>query len=81
MLEPRDVESVGKVMDNVIVEIIDNEICVSGPNVMKGYWNQPNLLIVFCLKRIIKSGIRQEILDFYLIIICTIQEEKVIIIN
>jgi long-chain acyl-CoA synthetase len=36
---PRDEESVGKILDNVLVEIIDNEIQVSGPNVMKGYWN------------------------------------------
>ena len=36
---PRDEKSVGKILDNVLVEIIDNEIQVSGPNVMKGYWN------------------------------------------
>ena len=30
---------VGKVLDDVIVEIINEEICISGPNVMKGYWN------------------------------------------
>ena len=26
-------------MDNVEVKIIDDEICVSGPNLMSGYWN------------------------------------------
>lgn len=36
---PRDIYSVGKILDNVIVEIIEKEICVSGPNIMKGYWN------------------------------------------
>lgn len=36
---PRDVDSIGKILDNVIVEIIDGEICVSGENVMSGYWN------------------------------------------
>lgn len=36
---PRDEKSVGKILDDIIVEIINNEICVSGPNVMKGYWN------------------------------------------
>jgi len=35
----RNTESVGKILDNVIVEIINDEICISGPNVMKGYWN------------------------------------------
>lgn len=35
----RNMESVGKILDNVIVEIINNEICVSGPNVMSGYWD------------------------------------------
>ena len=38
---PRNINSIGKVMDNVVVKIIDNEICVSGPNVMTGYWNSP----------------------------------------
>ena len=35
----RNTDSIGKILDNVIVEIINDEICVSGPNVMKGYWN------------------------------------------
>jgi len=39
---PRDINSVGKVLDNIIVEIINKEICISGPNVMKGYWNNEN---------------------------------------
>ena len=37
--EPRDVESIGKVLDDIIVEIVDNEIQISGDNVMMGYWN------------------------------------------
>jgi long-chain acyl-CoA synthetase len=40
---PRDLNSIGKILDGVIVEIINDEICVSGPNVMKGYWNLDNL--------------------------------------
>ncbi len=36
---PRNDKSIGKILDNVIVEIIDEEIQVSGPNVMLGYWN------------------------------------------
>ena len=38
LYNPKDVDSIGKIMDNVEVKIIDKEICVSGPNVMKGYW-------------------------------------------
>ena len=37
--DPRNILSIGKILDDIIVEIIDNEIQVSGPNVMKGYWN------------------------------------------
>lgn len=36
---PRNEMSVGKLLDDIIVEIIDKEIHVAGPNVMKGYWN------------------------------------------
>ena len=35
---PRDVNSIGKIMDNLIVKIINDEICVSGPSVMTAYW-------------------------------------------
>lgn len=36
---PRNTSSIGKIIDNVDVQIINNEICVSGPNIMNGYWN------------------------------------------
>ena len=39
LYKPRNINSVGKIMDNVNVEILDDEILVSGPNVMMGYWN------------------------------------------
>lgn len=35
---PRDVNSVGKILKNVEVKIINGEIWVSGPNIMSGYW-------------------------------------------
>ena len=37
--DPREINSIGKILDNVDVKIFNGEICVSGPNVMKGYWN------------------------------------------
>lgn len=37
--DPRNEQSVGKILDDLIVEIIDNEICVAGPSIMKGYYN------------------------------------------
>ena len=36
--EPRQDDSIGKVLENTVVKIIDNEICVAGPGVMKGYY-------------------------------------------
>ena len=37
-IEPRDINSVGKILDNVEVKIHNDEILVSGPSVMAGYW-------------------------------------------
>ena len=37
--KPRNIDSIGKILDNVEVKIIDDEICVNGPNLMSGYWN------------------------------------------
>ena len=38
-ISPRDLNSIGKCLEDVIVEIVNGEIQVSGPNVMMGYWN------------------------------------------
>lgn len=35
---PRNEDSVGKILDDLVVRIIDNEICVAGPSVMTGYY-------------------------------------------
>lgn len=35
---PRDVNSVGKILKNVDVKIVNDEIWASGPNIMSGYW-------------------------------------------
>ena len=40
--DARNINSMGKILDDIIVEIIDNEIQVSGPNVMMGYWRNEN---------------------------------------
>jgi long-chain acyl-CoA synthetase len=39
MKQPRDINSIGAILDNVKVKIINGEICVSGPNVTSGYYN------------------------------------------
>ena len=39
LTEPKNIDSIGKILDGVSVKIINDEICVNGPNVMNGYWN------------------------------------------
>ena len=41
MNDPRNEESIGKLLDGVLAEIVDGELQVSGSNVMQGYWGQP----------------------------------------
>ena len=42
MNDPRNEESIGKLLDGVLAEIVDGELQVSGSNVMQGYWEQPD---------------------------------------
>lgn len=39
MKDPRDINSIGAILDNVDIKIINGEICVSGKNVTSGYYN------------------------------------------
>ena len=39
IVKPRNVDSVGKILDDLVVKIINDEICVAGPSVMSGYYN------------------------------------------
>ena len=41
MNDPRNEETIGKLLDGVLAEIVDGELQVSGSNVMQGYWGQP----------------------------------------
>lgn len=36
---PRDITSIGAILDKIDVKIINGEICVSGPNITEGYYN------------------------------------------
>lgn len=67
---PRNTDSVGKILDSVIVKIIDNEICVSGPSVMKGYWKNSEAtreaLVPIDNKIFYKTGDEGEIIDGFL---------------
>ena len=40
MNDPRNEESIGKLLDGILAEIVDGELQVSGSNVMQGYWGQ-----------------------------------------
>lgn len=59
-ISPRNTSSIGKILDNVDVQIIQNEICVSGPNIMKGYWNNEeatkNAFVEYNGKKYYKTG-------------------------
>lgn len=49
--KPRNIDSVGKILDNVSVDIIDGEIQVAGPNVMLGYWEDKDKTDEVLVKR------------------------------
>lgn len=63
-------KSVGKIMTNLDVEIMSGEICVSGPSVMKGYWNDKektkNAFVQFHFDNYYKTGDAGEIKEGYL---------------
>ena len=67
---PRITSSVGKILDNVVVEIVNNEIYVSGPSVMKGYWNNAeatrNVLVSFSNTIFYKTGDEGELKNGFL---------------
>ena len=67
---PRDIHSVGKILDNVIVDIMNDEICVSGPSIMQGYWDDidktDEVIIHKNNNRFYKTGDSGYIKDGYL---------------
>ena len=69
---PRNVESAGKILDNVRVEIVHGEIQVNGPNIMSGYWNNEKktdeVLINRNYRKWYKTGDSGRIKDGFLFI-------------
>jgi len=63
---PRNINSVGKILDDVSVEIVDNEIQVSGPNVMMGYWGCDDVLVRRGSKLWYRTGDMGQIKDDFL---------------
>lgn len=70
LYSPKNPESIGKIMDNIDVKVINGEICVSGPNVMKGYWMDDeetnNVFLLHENKVWYKTGDSGEIKDGFL---------------
>ena len=68
--DPRDINSIGKILDNVLVDIVDGEIQVAGPNVMMGYWEDKSKTDEVLVKRDdkiwYKTGDSGEIKDGFL---------------
>ena len=69
---PRNIESAGKILDNVRVEIVHGEIQVNGPNIMSGYWNNEKktdeVLINRNYRKWYKTGDSGRIKDGFLFI-------------
>ena len=69
---PRNVESAGKILDNVRVQIVHGEIQVNGPNIMSGYWNNEKktdeVLINRNYRKWYKTGASGRIKDGFLFI-------------
>jgi long-chain acyl-CoA synthetase len=63
-------KSIGKIMDNLNIEIMSGEICVSGPSVMKGYWNDKqktkDSFIEYHFDKFYKTGDEGEVKEGYL---------------
>ena len=75
---PRNEESVGKLIDDVIVKVVNDEILVSGPNVMKGYWNNDTatkeVLVNYNQRKFYKTGDSGYVKDGFLFLTGRISE-------
>ncbi len=68
--EPRNLDSIGAILDDVDVKIINGEICVSGLNVTQGYYKSDKkneeVFIIQNNKKYYKTGDAGEIKDNFL---------------
>jgi len=67
---PRDESSIGAILDNVEVRIINGEICVAGPNITDGYYRDDlknsEVFLYFNNKKYYKTGDAGRIEDNFL---------------
>lgn len=70
MKNPRNLESIGYILDDIDVKIINNEICISGVNVSDGYFNNEEknkeVFIIKNNKKYYKTGDSGFIKDKFL---------------